>query len=254
MNASRFTGLVGRNVTLALLALGLAMMLLPVALDLDMMNGGAASLFIGLFLFVCCLILLPFFQKRAVIMRQIHRQEGVLAWWRYPAAAWEKEKKKQIGELGAMRLGGFALAALFALIGLIVFFMDVEEMGAFLLIMLGIGAFFILFTQLAAIVSAKRLETTEDEAVIHTDGLFYRGSLTSWGGMNRLEAVGWDPGNPSMLVFCYRQFQRHGMKRTFARIPIPEGCEQQAVSLVETYRLPLDETWQKRCAEEKDLE
>lgn len=248
MNASRFTGLVGRNLTLVFLLVGLAMIAIPLALSVDMMDGGAASLFLGAFVAISSAVLLPFFSKRATIMSRIHRGEGVLAWWRYSGKTWEKKRDKEIGELGAMKLGGFALAILFALIGFIVFFMDMEEMGLFLLIMLAIGAFFILFSQLAVRVAASRLKTTEDEAVIHTDGLFYRGSLTSWGGfMNRLEAVGWDPGNPSSLVFCYRQLQRFSFRPVVERILIPPGEEQRAAEAVAWFKLPLNAFWMDNC-------
>lgn len=254
MNASTFTGNVGRNVTVLSLFLGIAMILLPLALQADMMDGGAASMFIGAFLAICSLILLPFFTKRAAIMNAIHRGEGVLAWWRYDATAWEKEKKKQIGELGAMKIGGFVLAGVFVLIGLVIFLSEPDDMVPFLLFMLTIGAFFAALGQISPRIAAKRLENTEDEAVVHTDGLFYRGTLTSWGAMNRLEAVGWDPASQNMLVFCHQQFQRHGMRRHVLRIPIPLGQEQTAVSIIDHYNLPLSEKWQKYCGRARHQE
>ena len=248
MNASKFTGLVGYSVNLAFLLLGIALIALPLVFQVDMMDGGAASLFIGIFITACSSVLLPFFAKRAAIMKRIHRGDGVLAWWHYEGKAWEKRRDKEIGELGAMKLGGFALAILFALIGLIVFLMDVRELGLFLLMMLGIGAFFILFSQIAARVAESRLKSTEDEAVIHTDGLFFRGSLTSWGRMmNRLEAVGWDPANPDALVFCFRQLQRFSIRPVFERIPIPLNESQTATEIVASFNLPLTPFWMELC-------
>lgn len=254
MNASTFTGLVGRKVTVSFLFLGIAMILLPLILQADMMDGGAASMFIGAFLAICSLILLPFFTKRAAIMNAIHRGEGVLAWWRYDSAAWEKEKKKQINELGAMKIGGFVLAGVFVLIGLVIFLAEPDDMVPFLLFMLAIGAFFAALGQISPRIAAKRLENTEDEAVIHADGIFYRGTLTSWGSMNRLEAVGWDPAAQNKLVFCHQQFQRHGMRRQVLRIPIPLGQEQTAVSIIDHYGLPLSEKWQKYCGRARQEE
>ena len=247
MNASTFTGLVGRKVTVLFLFLGMAMIVLPIILQADMMDDGAASMVIGAFLAICSLILLPFFTKRAAIMNAIHRGEGVLAWWRYDTAAWEKEKKKQINELGAMKIGGFVLAGVFVLIGLVIFLAEPDDMVPFLLFMLVIGAFFAALGQISPRIAAKRLENTEDEAVIHADGIFYRGTLTSWGSMNRLEAVGWDPAAQNKLVFCHQQFQRHGMRKNVLRIPIPLGQEQTAVSIIDHYGLPLSEKWQKHC-------
>ncbi len=248
MNASKFTGHVGRNITLACLLLGIALIALPLLFQVDMMAGGAASMLLGVFITAGSVLLLPFFTKRAAIMSRIHRGDGVMAWWHYGGKAWEKRREKEIGELGAMKLGGIALAVLFTLIGIIVFLTDVQEMSLFLLMMAGIGTFFVLFSQIAARVAASRIRSTEDEAVIHTDGLFFRGSLTSWGRvMNRLEAVGWDPANPDALVFCFRQLQRFSIRPVFERIPIPEGESPHAVEIVSYYNLPLTPFWMEHC-------
>ena len=245
MNPLSYTGKKGRTINLLFLLLGLTMTVLPFAIDADIMAWGAACAFVGFFIFVTALILLPFFVKRAAVMNKIQKGEGILAWWRYPAEAWEKERQSQIADLGGIKIGGFVLGGIFLLIGIILFATDPDDMGLFLAIMGGIGLLMVVVSQLSAAAQKKRLMVTQDEAIIHTDGLFYRGELTTWGsGMNRLKAVGWNMRNPYQLLFCYRQMRRHGDRRAIAMIPIPPGQEQIAANVVGWFNRPLDQAWQ----------
>ncbi len=245
MNPLRYTGKTARSVTLVFLLLGLVMTVLPFALDADFTAWGGASAFVGFFILVTSLLLLPFFGKRVAVMNKIRKGEGILAWWRYPAEAWEKERREQIADLGGMRIAGLVLGGIFLLIGIVLFATDPDDMGLFLAIMAGIGLLMAAVSQLAAAAQRKRLLATEDEAVIHTDGVFYRGELTTWGsGMNRLKAVGWNMRNPYQLLFCYRQMRRHGDRRAVTVIPIPSGQEQVAAQVVGWYNRPLDQAWQ----------
>ena len=251
MNAQSYTGRTAKNVNLFFLLLGLGMMLVPFALETflpsaaDMMQWGFGCAFIGLIVFITTLILAPFFGKRAAIMRKIQKGEGILAWWRYPADIWEKQRQQEISDLSGIRIAGIVLFAIFALIGVVIFATDPEEMGLFLAIMLGIGVFILIISRISAGSAKKRLLNTEDEAVIHADGLFYRGELTSWGrGMNRLKAVGYNMRDPSQLLFCYRQFRRRGDRCAIAMIPIPPGQEAVAANLAGWFNLPMDMSWQ----------
>ena len=257
MNPLRYTGKTARSVTVLFLILGLVMTVLPFALDADFMAWGGASAFIGVVILTTSLILLPFFGKRVAVMNKIQKGEGILAWWRYPAEAWEKERKTQIGDLGGMKIAGFVLGGIFLLIGIVLFATDPDDMGLFLAIMAGIGLLMVVVSQLSAAAQKKRLLAMEDEAIIHTDGFFYRGELTTWGsGMNRLKAVGWNAHNPNQLLFCYRQMRRHGDRRTVAVIPIPPGQEQVAINVVGWFNRPIDESWQafydRSSAEDED--
>jgi uncharacterized membrane protein YgdD (TMEM256/DUF423 family) len=246
MNAQTYTAATGRTVSVMFLLAGLVMVILPFALDSDFLEWGGASLFVGLVIFTTSLFLVPFFAKRAAVMARIHRGDGIMAWWQYPVEAWEKERQVQISELGGMKIGGFVLAGIFALIGIIIFATDPDDMQLFLLIMLGIAALMVLASQLSAKATRKRLLATDDEAVIHPDGLFYRGELTTWGrGMNRLKAVGVNRRNPTQLLFCYRQFQRRGDRRALAMIPIPFGQEQVAADIAAWFNRPITPDWQE---------
>jgi hypothetical protein len=246
MNAMTYTGKTAKTVNLLFLILGLGMMVLPFAFAVDMMQWGFGSAFIGLVVFITTLLLAPFFGKRASVMRKIQKGDGILAWWRYPADIWEKQRQQEISDLAGIKIAGIVLGAIFALIGVVIFATDPEEMGLFLAIMLGIGVFILFISRLSAGSAKRRLLKTEDEAVIHADGLFYRGELTTWGrGMNRLKAVGYNMRNPSQLLFCYRQFRRRGDRRAIAVIPIPPQQEAVAANLVGWFNLPMDMGWQE---------
>ncbi len=245
MNARMYTGNTAKTVNLCFLLIGFLMVILPFLLQADMMQWGFGIAFIGFFLFLTTLILVPFFGKRAAIMKKIHRGEGILAWWNYPPEIWEKQRQEAISDLVGMKIGGFVLGGIFALIGIVILATDPDDMGAFLAIMLVIGVFFILLSQIAARSTRKNLLNTIDEAIIHEQGLFYRGTLTSWGnGMNRLKAVGFNMRNPSQMLFCYRHFQRRGDRRAVEVIPIPPGQEGVAANIVSWFNRPMDRDWQ----------
>ncbi len=247
MNTLSYTGKKAVIINRVLLLVGLAMAFLPRPLMMDMMDGGYALIFIGAFLSLTTLVLTPFLEKRAQLMGKIHQGQGVLAWWRYPNTKWEKQKEKEIADLFPMMTGGIALGAIFLLIGVVVFFVDMDENAGFLGIMALVAIFFVGMTQVLARTGKKRLNKMENEAVIHENGLYFMGSLTTFGSNhNKLEAVGFDTEHGDALDFYFIEFRRGSGNHQIVSIPIPSGEENTAAKIISYYNKPVTEEIRSR--------
>jgi len=246
MGVNNFRGNRSVRINAIFIILGLFMMIIPFIAEIDSMGFGYAMAFVGLVVFLTTMILMPFFKMRANLIARIQRGEGILAWWRYDSNEWEQRMKKEISELFPMKAGGIALGVIFFLIGFVIFLADTDDNAAFFGMMIIIAIFFIVFTQLLALHSKKKLSVTVNEAVIHENGLFYIGQLTTWGKNNiKLKAVGFSSIEPNTLVFCYQEYRRGGSRDHATSIPIPFGEENTAIHIVSWHNKPITEHWAK---------
>ncbi len=239
MDAKRYTARGGLVGVFCALGGSLLLLLLPVMTGMDRMDGGYALQLLGLLVFATAIVLLPHFRKRARIMAEIHRKENVLAWWHYDPVKWEKERQKEAASYVIMRFGGIALAVLMILIGAVIGLADRDAGPAFFLMMLSIGGGFILITQVISRLSAARILRVTDEAVIHRQGVYHRGTLVAWGRMNRLLEVGFDTGKANRLLFRYRMFRLPMPGPVLLKLRIPRDQEATAAEVVAWYGLPL---------------
>jgi hypothetical protein len=73
----------GVRIGLLITALGVLLMLWPSPVSMDMMSGGFALRFIGLFVTITGLVTFWFCQTRAAALGRILSGQGVLAHWTY---------------------------------------------------------------------------------------------------------------------------------------------------------------------------
>lgn len=235
-----------RSANICLLVMGLG--LIPAATsflwDPDLINGGAAALFIGGFITIIAFFTFLMFNNRAKVMERLFRDENVLAHWRYSQSFWQNEIQEDLEGFAAGRIIALILAGIFSLIGLASLLMD-DDNAIFAGIMIGVGLL-ILTAALAAIsIQKNRLLADAGEAIICQDGLYYKSVLHTWNqkAVSFLEGVALHPYEPDRLLFVYRQLSGRSARypRQTISVPIPPGEEQSAHWIEDHFKMPLNQ-------------
>ncbi|MCX7842298.1 MAG: hypothetical protein N2489_04405 [Clostridia bacterium] len=244
------------NICLAIALLGLAAIVIPLVLEMDMMNGGYASIVIGAFVGLTGFLVFLMFYSRAKVFENMLTGSNLLAHWHYSNDFWQKEMKEEIVDTGIAKIAGAVLGGIFALIGIVVFFADTDENGTFLLIMLGVGIFFTLVGFVAAAANKKRLQEALPEALIAREGIYYKGDLYTWNQrvLSHLECVAQDPTNPSNILFVMRQLSGRPVHyhQHFISIPVPPGEEGTANNIVHFFNMPMSQEMYNRIINRTD--
>jgi DNA-binding transcriptional regulator of glucitol operon len=233
------------NTSLILMIIGILAAALPTLLKADMNRWGFGVSFMGGMLAVTTFFVFLMFNGRAKVRDRMFGQQNILAHWQYSKEFWDQITKEDQKDSGVGKVFGFVFFGIFTLIGIIVFVTDPEENGVFLLIMLGIGVFFILIGFLSVRAEKKRISESLPEAIIAQEGLFYKNTLYTWNSKNiaYLESVSFHPQEPSTLLFALRQLSGgRGTVRYHPfsiSIPIPPGQEQTAINIIRYFNMPI---------------
>ena len=228
----------------AIIALGIMLAailaaVLPSVIQADMMQWGYAVSFIGVFIALSAFVVFLMFRGRATVRSHMLDPQKVLARWEYSKEFWTELVSEDQSDAGIGKIGGLALAGIFALIGFAVFLADTHDHGLFLILMLGIALFFVFVGFASSRAAKRRIENSLPEAVISREGLFFKNILYTWNARKvaYLESVGISPEQPTALVFGIRQLSR-GWSNSVryqlleVSVPIPPGQEQAAEEIV----------------------
>ena len=239
---SEITGLiVGVMITVA----GVLLILLPFLAHLDMMRGGYALQFVGLFFVLVGLVTAGIFGQRAARLNSIFSGEKLLAHWVYDPAQVERQAQRdRHGTKKANRalflvIAGFMLACiiLFATYGYTSG--QGDSMPWFIGGMVGV----LLLVAAAAFgmpyVQYRRAVRSTGEAVIAANGLYINGALHVWNApLAALDGVSLvEDGAEARLVFGLRYRTGIGATEAYTvEVPVPPGQEEAARRVEEHFR------------------
>ncbi len=224
-------------------------LLLPPLAGVDGMRGGYALCFVGIFTIVASFVAILFYRDRAGVAARMNDPTIRLAHWQYSADEWKEIVREEKGGNGAAVLGGFALAALFLLIGFIVFLFDPPENGLFLAIMGGLAVLFALVGVVSMFAHNHRADRARPEVLISQEGLWFLGVLYTWNrkGIARLEQVRLLDETPALLVFTLRQIGGGGRLNAVryqlleVAVPVPRGEEDHAAEIAAVFGMQQEE-------------
>lgn len=236
------------NISLFIMFVSILAVVLPFILKADMMQWGFASAFAGGTIAIIAFFIFLMFNGRAGVQERMFSGENLLAHWQYTYEFWQQENKEDIESSGIGKIVGFFFGGIFSLIGFVVFAANTRKNGLFLMIMLGIGIFFIIIGFISSVVERKRLVSALPEAIIARDGLFYKNILYTWNSHNvsYLESVTMHPATPNAILFVLRQLSGGTVSithyhRFFISIPVPPGQEQTAYNIIQYFKLPMSQ-------------
>jgi hypothetical protein len=219
----------------------MALIFLPGWIGMDGMDGGYALSFIAVWLAISAVLVAWYFWGRAAQIDRMLAGQGLLAHWTYTSAEWQTyadaEQQQQIEENRALWL---LIAGMCVLMGVVFWLID-RQAGLFVLL------FMLALTLLLAVVAfglprlrrqrqaGKTGEAWLAPTAVFFDDVFYPlKSKLMW-----LKDVEWKEasGNtPACLHFRVAYFMRTGVQTKILRVPVPDGCRDEGLALLEQYK------------------
>ena len=109
----------GVIVGLLITAVGVLMLLLPSLTEMDMMAGGYALQFVGLFVLITGVVTLWFYRARAAVLARLFAGKGLLAHWTLDAVQVQQQAAAELAETSeGNRVLFWVTAVLFLVIGI----------------------------------------------------------------------------------------------------------------------------------------
>ena len=239
-----FTGLV---TGLVILGVGVLLILLPLLLDMDMMQAGFALQFGGFFLAIVGLITTGIFGYRAHRLQAILSGSRLLAHWAYDPAQLQDQADKDLqsakgrnrGLLLVVALFFVALTLLFVVLGF--FSGEGDHMPLFVGIMAAALLCVAAFAFGMPYLQRRRALRSSGETYVAEHGLFINGALHTWDPplamLDEVRLV--EDGTQQRLVFSLRSLSRASTTLYQAysvEVPVPPGKESAARRVEQYFR------------------
>ena len=245
MKTRRNTEATGLIIGVMITAAGGPFILLPFLTNMDMMEGGYALQFVGLFLILIGLVTAGIFGYRAVRLRSIFSGEKLLAHWVYDPAQVEKQARRDRQEIKKANLLLFLVITGFMLACIILFVLygymsgQGDSMPWFIGGMVGVLLLLAAFAFGMPYVQYRRAVRSTHEAVIAPNGLYINGALHIWNaplaGLDGVSLV--EDDAEARLVFSLRYRTGIGATETYTvEVPVPPGQEGTARRVEEHFR------------------
>jgi len=239
---SESTGLI---VGIALTAVGVLLILLPVLTGMDMMEAGYALQFAGLFLVLGGLVTAGIFGQRVARLNRILSGKDLLAHWIYDLAQVEKQAQQDRQETKRENLSLFLVIAGFMLACIILFTVygyatgEGDNMPLFVALMVGVLLVVAVFAFAMPYVQYRRTMRSSHEAMIAANGLYINGTVHIWNALlANLDGVSLveDEGE-TRLVFHLRYRTGIAATETYTvEVPVPAGEEETARKIEEHFQ------------------
>ncbi len=216
---------------------GVLLILLPFLTNLDMMSGGYALQFVGLFLTLGGLITAGIFGHRAARLNSIFSGEKMLAHWVYDPTQVEKQAQRDRRETKSANLVRLLVIAGFMLACIVLFAAygyasgQGDSMPWFIGAMVGVLLLLAAFAFGMPYIQYRRAVRSSHEAVIAANGLYVNGALHIWNAplaaLDRVSLV--EDGAEARLVFHLRYRTGIAAAETYTvEVPVPPGQEETA--------------------------
>jgi hypothetical protein len=224
------------------------MMLWPSLVEMDMMNGGYALRFVGLFVILCGLVVWWFYHAREATLSRIFSGRGLLAHWVYDPQQVGQHAAAELHEYWQRNRSLFIITTvLIVVIGVPVLVIPLisegmlsDSDGIGLII---VALYFALIPLLGLVayltprMAYRRALADGANVYVAEDGVFVGGALHTWRQpLSHLRQVTLERrGERTALRFDIRYFTKLGTfhyETQTLRVPVPDGQEEKAEEIV----------------------
>ena len=219
---------------LAVSGFALMMMGLPFAIDMDMMNGGFALIFISFFVMLMGIITSVIYFVRAKTLDKLLSGQELLAYWTYNPQEWQRytEKEFEISKFEKVPLL-ILVSVISLIIGGIFAIADPEAGLVVFLVMLGLIALLSGIVFLVPRLRHQHNQSSLGYAYIGTKGLYLNGYFHNWNMLGAsLDSASILMDEIPMLEIVYSFPTRTGRQEETVRVPIPQGQMAMAERIV----------------------
>jgi hypothetical protein len=222
---------------------GLALMIFPYILGVDMMDVGYGVSCMGLFVLIVGLITALLFWQRVRTMDRLLGGEAILARWTYSDSQGQQQVQTEFKRARSQNLTLYLVMVFwFVVIGgafvAVDYFANGEINGWFVGIFFGVMLFVGAFAWLVPVFWRRRALKASREVIISRNAVVLNGALHSWSGaFEQLDGVYFqeDPPDPA-LVFSIRYLSRGDLSGSSTQtlvVPVPPGAQDAARRVVD---------------------
>lgn len=241
---------VGVYAGLLITAFGIALLIDPSLIEMDMLSGGYALRFVGMFVLLIGLLVTWMWRARAMVMAQLLAGENLLAHWTYPVAQAQQHAARTFAEAREQNRGLFIITTiLIFLIGIPVLVIPMwHELYVWpqplawtiILVYFALIPLLGLFAWGMPRLAYRRALQDGGDAYIARDGLFVNGALYTWQRpLSYLKGVRfYRDGKQPALEFDISNLTRLGILHyatSTVRVPVPRGQEEQAENVAQFF-------------------
>ena len=222
--------IIGVLVGLAIIATGVALIIVPSLLGVDMMRVGYGLGCIGAFLVIMGAVTGVFYWARAATLQKILAGENLLAHWRYEPGQWQRYAEAELERTGSDKRSLFWLIAVISAVVGGIFYIADPKGGIWVVVVL--AGLLVLLAILAFVlprVEYNRNRQSVGEALIAPEGVYLNGRFHTWNRLgSRLVGVSLVEGDPAAIELQIAYPSRTGTQVDTVRVPIPRGQEAAA--------------------------
>jgi len=209
---------------------------LPSIIGLDGFNGGFFISFMAGFCVIMSIVVIFIYRSRAKQLERILGGEGRIAVWNYTTDEWKRFVTKDFEEDKKLkRMLFFLVSGISVVIGVIltINFQD----PIFIPIILGIIVVVAIPAIWAPRYRFRKLQHSRAQALIAENGVIIGKMFHLWVKLGaRLDQVLFNSEeNPGMIEFTYSMPTRNGREQQVARVPVPNGNQQEAMRIVDYF-------------------
>jgi protein-S-isoprenylcysteine O-methyltransferase Ste14 len=225
------------NVWWIITALAIFGIFAPELFGLKMFSGGAAISVVCILLAITGLIVALIYMARAGKLDKILKGSDLIAHWTYSPDEWQQYTEEEYQRQKSGNRGLFILIAVISLvIGIIYFIADHRNGQWVLLTMVGLIALMAFVAWFTAYYNHRQNKQNRGEAFFAPDALYINRQLHDFKGLGaKLENVALKGDSQQYIEFTYSAPTRTGRQDYQARVPIPQGKDDEARTLVEKY-------------------
>jgi hypothetical protein len=227
---------------LGIAAIGILLLSAPSLLGMDMMSGGYAVRFIGLFVTLCGLVVAWFYQARSAVLDHMLTGQGVLAHWTYDASEYRRQVDREYTERSQdnrnlLKLTAVIMLIVYAAVFIVPILRGEDVWPLVLVLYFGLLLILAIFALGAPWLAHRHAVQASPDVYISQEGVYVLGGLHTWKQpFWQLKRVRLDAkGDKTALEFDMRYLTRLGWVRyetTTLCVPVPAGQTEAAEHVV----------------------
>jgi MFS family permease len=239
----------------SIIILGLFVVFLPAMLHMDMMKNGFGISFIGGFVVIVGIITVIVFARLAGLFDNIMKSENILAHWTYSTEEWQQYTEEEHKEDNTDKRRLFLLvAAISWVVGIIMWAIYPHDGLLIFFIILGIIVVIGLTAFLSALSPYRWNKKHLGEVYIAKDGAYINRRLHIWRGLGTgLMRASYEVGSHSLPWVKIQYSSQNLATRNYytARIPVPQGQEEAAQTIVAQIQASQLKKWERNIGKSK---
>ncbi len=224
------------RVWLVITLVAIVTIFIPEAVGIDGFDGGFAISFMAGFVAIMGIVAFIIYTRLARTLDGMLKQENLLAHWQYTPHEWKKYTEREHKEEKSGKKATFILVAVIsAIVGVIFWALDPDHSPFVIIVVLSLDALIGIVAIGSVAYNHRQNKKYLGEAYITRDGVYLNRQLHIWKGIgNKLEDVRYEDSSRSQprIVFDYSSPGRYSRNSYSARIPVPQGQEEQARIIV----------------------